>query len=622
VTAAQADPTEIRRALELLIPKGGVFEIRALEVRRGRGGYTVPVCSGYFDSIDAAVKAAVELSDDSGRVYFTINPVNPDLLARANNRVVDIKSKDQKTTSDGLVTRRAWMYLDLDAVYPHMMKIPATEEEHEAALALGRDVVAWLSSRGWPAPIVADSGNGGALFYSIDLPNTPESLALIERVLKMLDQKFSTDEVEVDTSVGNAARIVRLPGTVNRKNDGAEKRPHRTACLLSGEVPEVVSEEMLHEVAAELVEAKPAPRPTAVKSGSADWLGDFVARHIPDAVGPKPWGRGPRIWTIPVCPWNSDHSGNEAWVGELADGKFGAGCQHASCSHQNWQSLKAHYEPTKMPSGLPATAEAAQWVGYTAQKAGKAETIKVDAELQEAYSTGVTFAMNGGKVSKPASICDTDARRFRHDIDGPKPPPEGGEKRDVNLGFCITHVQRYVAGTRATFKIDIEADDGKTHTLRHLDGSMIGTYAKVRDLIIEACIVPPAPTKKTKDKWDEILAAALALAEDGSVDAETNVTTALSQGIAGILSDSEMGESEADLKRGMVWRDEHGDTYAYPRSLMAKIRAHMADDKPSREQVVDATKILGCETRRPTLPDGKRPRCWMFPAPQLQEHES
>ena len=45
---------------------------------------------GYFDNdhrLDMAKSAAQLSNDGAGGAYFTLNPVNPDLLARAANRV-------------------------------------------------------------------------------------------------------------------------------------------------------------------------------------------------------------------------------------------------------------------------------------------------------------------------------------------------------------------------------------------------------------------------------------------------------------------------------------------------------------------------------------------------------
>jgi hypothetical protein len=65
--------------------KDGIVEVRAPNVPR-RGTVT-----GYFDLAhkEAAVKAIASLSGVARAVYCTLNPVRPDLLARAMNRLRD-----------------------------------------------------------------------------------------------------------------------------------------------------------------------------------------------------------------------------------------------------------------------------------------------------------------------------------------------------------------------------------------------------------------------------------------------------------------------------------------------------------------------------------------------------
>ncbi len=57
----------------------------------------------------------------------------------------------------------------------------------------------------------------------------------MERILKVLAQKFDSAAVEVDKSVFNPARICKIPGTLARKGDDVADRPHRLGRVL--EVP-------------------------------------------------------------------------------------------------------------------------------------------------------------------------------------------------------------------------------------------------------------------------------------------------------------------------------------------------------------------------------------------------
>jgi hypothetical protein len=94
-----------------------------------------------------------------------------------------------------------------------------------------------MAEVGFPPPIVGDSGNGVHLFYRLPkdrpieaIPTPPEDP--IRQLLRHLADKFNTPRAEVDRSVFNPARIVKYPGTLAKKGDGKDDRPHRLAKLL------------------------------------------------------------------------------------------------------------------------------------------------------------------------------------------------------------------------------------------------------------------------------------------------------------------------------------------------------------------------------------------------------
>jgi hypothetical protein len=156
-------------------------------LRRGRQGWP-KIVSGDFDDIERLADW-VELYDGKSKaVYLTLNPVKPDLLARAENRArVGVKGDD--TTKDQHVLRRVWLPIDFDPV--RVSGVSSSDSEH--ALAVER--------------ALADSGNGGHLIYAIDLPNDEESRDLASAFLQAVAARPSNDRVSVDVSVYNAARI-------------------------------------------------------------------------------------------------------------------------------------------------------------------------------------------------------------------------------------------------------------------------------------------------------------------------------------------------------------------------------------------------------------------------------
>src|SRR5690606_37816590 len=128
--------------------------------------------------------------------------------------------------SDADIIRRRWFPVDIDPVRPS--GVSSNEEEHQAALARAVEISEFLGrEQGWPAPVMADSGNGAHLLYRIDLPNDNESRDLVKRCLEVLDAIFSDCACAVDTANFNAARIWKMYGTTSRKGDHTEDRPHR-----------------------------------------------------------------------------------------------------------------------------------------------------------------------------------------------------------------------------------------------------------------------------------------------------------------------------------------------------------------------------------------------------------
>ena len=119
-----------------------------------------------------------------------------------------------RMASDADIAARRWLLVDVDA--QRVAGTNATNQEHEAALTRAASIPASLRNmHGWPEPILADSGNGAHLLYRLpDLPNDGASKALVNGILRELDASWSGDGIHVDRTVGNAARISKLYGTL------------------------------------------------------------------------------------------------------------------------------------------------------------------------------------------------------------------------------------------------------------------------------------------------------------------------------------------------------------------------------------------------------------------------
>jgi hypothetical protein len=222
--SAQHVYQELEASIAALVQVGSVFEIRLLGSNRKR------IDAGYFNSPAAAATALSTLEGHYQGIYITPNPVLPELLARSANRITPWA---QVTSMDPDVVRRHWLLVDIDPVRPS--GISATQAEHDAAHERAKQVMGYLGLLyGFCEPMYNDSGNGAHLLYPINEPNTEEVRDAVAKFLKCLSAKFSCGQVKVDTTVFNASRIWRVPGTWSRKGDSVPDRPHRKAQILQG----------------------------------------------------------------------------------------------------------------------------------------------------------------------------------------------------------------------------------------------------------------------------------------------------------------------------------------------------------------------------------------------------
>ncbi len=337
VTTSPVTPntSEMRRALDVLHASDAVIELRALH-KKGRKRTD----AGYFDGRhrDQLVKEGAKLNSQGAAVYITLNQLDPQLLARHANRVQEYA---QATATDANVIRRQWMLVDIDPQRPQ--DTSASPEQAAAAVGRARQVYAYLAEWRWPKPVVTASGNGMHLLYRIDLPNDEPSRDLIKGCLDTLSARFDDGLVKIDRSVFNAARIIKLIGTVANKGDNLPSAPWRLSRLRN--VPksiETVSVELLRGLAEEA-----APRPKSNGHAHAGngraWteieMQAFLARGGFEAVGPEPHD-GARRWKLKACPFNPEHGFGESAVFLRSDGRLGFECRHSSCQDKHWRDLR------------------------------------------------------------------------------------------------------------------------------------------------------------------------------------------------------------------------------------------------------------------------------------------
>ena len=130
----------IKKVVTYLYAPDQVIELRAPGSAKG-------TISGYFDDPDKLAGGAVELSGKVPAVYLTLNPLNPDLIARSKNHITYYV---KNTTSDRDILRRFWLPIDMDAERP--AGISSSDNEHQAAIERITEIKEWLEQvLGFPA---------------------------------------------------------------------------------------------------------------------------------------------------------------------------------------------------------------------------------------------------------------------------------------------------------------------------------------------------------------------------------------------------------------------------------------------------------------------------------------
>ena len=370
---------DIKRTLDLLSPHGPV-EIRILLDKMLQ-----PRC--FLDHEEAAKWVAS--FDNAKAVYTVLNPFDPSRIQGSG-------------ADDSAVIRRRWILIDVDPTRP--ADTNATDEELQAAVAIGGRIKAFLTAQGWPLPIEALSGNGIHLLYLIDLPNDDTSRQLIERLLTYLAATFDTSAAHVDRSVYNASRITKLYGTWTRKGPETPERHQRLSALTY--IPDPLT-----PVPAALIAQVSALIPTAKKpkKASARTLLYDMSRVLKRVEVFRTWMKGSDTYYQIRCPWQHEHTDNIEGGTILtvsASGAPGFKCQHSHCKDRNWQTLRTH---------LGIVTEAKRQIeGAIIVEGGKLTEIVNQAEV--ALLKHTTIYQRGGVLTRAITLDkeisnDKDVRR-------------------------------------------------------------------------------------------------------------------------------------------------------------------------------------------------------------------
>jgi hypothetical protein len=341
VMTARFDRENAQAALDWLFQPGDVVEVRIPKAKR------LKTISGYFNSREKLIDALRSASGEYAAVYYSLNPVSPALLGRANN---ELKPYAEQTTNDspGEILRRTNLLIDADPVRP--AGISSTDAEFAESKRVIKAVRDDLREHGFPEPLLAMSGNGHHAIYAIDLPNDPASRDLCKRFLEALAEKHDTPTCKIDRKVFNAARITKSYGTFVMKGDATVDRPHRTALVWKPPVRVIVPRELIE---AYVGAAKPAgkdeeetPTPKASAEGKRGWTKESVDEHIRagfSGVKDAMEWKGGWKWQHD-CPFDETHKSPDAYTLWSKGEEPHVHCAHNSCADWTQEDFRVKWE--------------------------------------------------------------------------------------------------------------------------------------------------------------------------------------------------------------------------------------------------------------------------------------
>ena len=326
------NPTE--RYLTHLFHDAGMVELCLLEDRRLEISH---------QKDPRSLLAAARARHASGNLFVTLNKIDPVKWKayEAESRQADPAKIIR--TPDSCISRYCRLFFDFDPERPKGQS--ATDSELAAAEIRARGLAAKLTALGWPAPLVAMSGNGFHLQYRTALTNNAETAEMLKAIYAGLAAEFDDDEVTFDRSVKNPARLCCLYGSIKRKGIHHPQRPHRQSrCTipdpwLQAHPRQVAGLANFYAALVPAPETVPAPaRDLGVKvSGRGDYASLNVLAWFA-AHGAYVGILAGHIHGV-RCPWQAEHSSpspktasDTVIFASAGDGWPGFHCKHGHCA--------------------------------------------------------------------------------------------------------------------------------------------------------------------------------------------------------------------------------------------------------------------------------------------------
>jgi hypothetical protein len=213
-------------------PPVGCVEIRVFDAQRQRGllvpDTDYPKTYVYWgNDPDKLWHEAQTLRGVSG--YIIPNPIDPRFMAKTGQLT---KVERSSATADINVLVVRFLYLDFDVNRPPGLSgISSTRDEWASTGARLRRFIGDNTDIAASA-LCGSSGNGCWLLVRLpDYPNDQHHRDLVAWAVDYLADRYSDDEVKIDRTCKNPARLMPLVGTAKCKGVSTDDRPHRYVTL-------------------------------------------------------------------------------------------------------------------------------------------------------------------------------------------------------------------------------------------------------------------------------------------------------------------------------------------------------------------------------------------------------
>lgn len=341
--SANIDQDQIKRFFQTLLSLAGedLIELRILGVG-----------AGLFDDPGLLIDAC-RIHSGKKAIYFGLNPRASEALSgRPRNTLFRGKGFSQKD-----VTSFHWLYIDLDPDREPNTSASLTEIEKTAGVF--KAIYSYLQAKTIPC-MVGLSGNGIHLLVRLTpmevSDNAKRSIGL---VLGYLNRRFGTEDVKVDGTVKDPARICKAYGTLAIKGIHTVERPHRLASMLYPQKPlRPIDLEM--EFQDEIREQKAIETPPPLQSFTGGRRihspveGDITTLDIVGLFQKHD------LYERPIegkkhevkCPWESDHSSSgpgDTIIFEASSGSWaGFFCHHNHCKSRTIKDVIDRFGPKEI----------------------------------------------------------------------------------------------------------------------------------------------------------------------------------------------------------------------------------------------------------------------------------